>query len=112
MTFKYILISLLIGFGFYLLLLPRRTLLRKGFVLFFVSVMLLFAINPDLSTEIAHFVGVARGVDLLFYLAHLMLFFIAFVYYIKFKNMELRFTKLVRELALEAARQRSHTHRT
>ena len=52
----------------------------------------------------AHQVGVSRGVDLLFYLSHLMLFFVAFVYYLKFKKMEARFTKLVRQLALERAR--------
>ena len=42
--------------------------------------------------------------DLLFYLSHLTLFFVAFVYFVKFKEMEVRFTKLVRQLALENAR--------
>jgi hypothetical protein len=66
--------------------------------------MLVFAIQPDWSTRVAELVGISRGVDLLFYLSHLMLLFIAFVYFLKFKQMETRFTKLVRQLALERAR--------
>ena len=66
--------------------------------------MLVFAIQPDWSTGVAQRVGVSRGVDLLFYLSHLTLFFVAFVYFLKFKKMEARFTKLVRQLALDRAR--------
>ena len=107
MTFKYFLVAVLVIFIFYLLLLPRVGYLRKGVIFAFVLVMLIFAIQPDWSTYVAHLVGISRGVDLLFYLSHLMLLFIAFVYFLKFKEMELRFTKLVRELALEAARTNS-----
>lgn len=104
MTFKYFLVAVLIGFIFYLLLLPRLDLLRKGVIALVVVTMLVFAIQPDWSTDVAHSVGVSRGVDLLFYLSHLTLFFVAFVYFLKFKKMEARFTKLVRELALDRAR--------
>jgi hypothetical protein len=103
MTFKYILIGLLGTFLLYLLVLPRSSVFRKGFIFVFVLTMLTFAIKPEWSATLAQHVGVARGVDLLFYLSHLVLFFIAFVYYMKFKEMELRFTKLVRKLAIEAA---------
>ena len=47
----------------------------------------------------------------MFYLSHLTLFFIAFIYFLKFKEMEVRFTKLVRQLALENARQGSRALR-
>ena len=104
MTFKYFLVAVLIGFMFYLLLLPRLDTLRKGVIALLVLTMLLFAVQPDWSTTVAQRVGVSRGVDLLFYLSHLMLFFVAFAYYLKFKRMEARMTKLVRQLALERAR--------
>ena len=103
MIFKYILIVLLACFLFYVLLLPRRSLLRKSFILLFVALMLAFTVNPEWSTELARLVGVGRGVDLLFYLSHLVLFFIAFMYYLKFRELEVRFTKLVRQLALSSA---------
>ena len=104
MTFKYFLVAVLIGFIFYLLLLPRVGYLRKGVIFAFVMVMLVFAIQPDWSSSVANAVGISRGADLLFYVSHLTLFFIAFVYFVKFKEMEVRFTKLVRQLALESAR--------
>ena len=104
MTFKYFLVALLVGFVFYLLLLPRLDVLRKGIILAFVLLMLLFAIQPDWSTAVAQRVGISRGVDLLFYLSHLLLLFIAFLYFLKFKKLEARFTRLVRQLALDRAR--------
>jgi hypothetical protein len=104
MTFKYFLVTLLIGFVFYVLLLPGLDKLRKLAVFIVVLTMLVFAIQPDWSTTVAHHVGISRGVDLLFYLSNLTLFFFAFIYFLKFKKMEARFTKLVRQLALEQAR--------
>lgn len=104
MTFKYLLVAVLIGFIFYLLLLPRVGHLRKIAIFAIVLTMLAFAIHPDWSSIVAQRVGISRGVDLLFYLSHLMLLFIAFVYFLKFKAMEARLTKLVRQLALEDAR--------
>ena len=104
MTFKYFLVAALIGFIFYLLLLPRVGYLRKGVIFAVVLTMLVFAVQPDWSNGVAQAVGISRGADLLFYLSHLTLFFVAFVYFVKFKEMEVRFTKLVRQLALENAR--------
>jgi hypothetical protein len=104
MTFKYFLVVVLIGFIFYLLLLPRLDVLRKAVIFVVVVTMLIFAIQPDWSTSVANGVGVSRGVDLLFYLSHLTLFFVAFLYFLKFKNLEARLTRLVRQLALERAR--------
>ena len=104
MTFKYFLVVVLISFIFYLLLLPRVGYLRKGAIFALVLMMLAFAIQPEWSTSVAQRVGISRGADLLFYLSHLVLLFIAFVYFLKFKKMEVRFTQLVRQLALENAR--------
>ena len=66
--------------------------------------MLVFAIRPEWSSSVASAVGISRGADLLFYVSHFTLFFIAFIYFVKFKEMEVRFTKLVRQFALENAR--------
>jgi small membrane protein len=104
MIFKYILITLLVLFLGYFLLLPRKAVFRKSFVLAFVALMMVFTVKPEWSTDIAQSVGVSRGVDLLFYSSHMVLFFVAFMYYLKFKDLELRLSKLVRQLALDAAR--------
>jgi hypothetical protein len=61
MTFKHFLVAALIGFTFYLLLLPRVGYLRKGVILAFVMLMLVFAIQPDWSSSVANAVGISRG---------------------------------------------------
>src|SRR5262245_47549675 len=111
MIFKYVLIVLLGLFCVYVLAMPRTAMLRKGFVLSIVAVMLMFVIKPEWSTAIAELVGIARGTDLLFYLSNLLLFFIAFMYYLKFKEIEARFAKLVRQLALDTAARENATQR-
>ena len=109
MTFKYILFFILCLFLIYVLLLPKQTMLRKLFILIFVATMVVFSINPDLSTAIANYLGVGRGADLLFYLSHLVLFFIAFMYYLKFKDMEIRFAQLVRHIAISESTQNNYS---
>ena len=77
---------------------------RKAAILVLVAAMLVFSIRPEWSTNAAKLVGISRGVDLLFYISHLTLFFLAFVSFLKLKKMELRMTRLVRQLALEPGR--------
>ena len=104
MTFQYVLLVILGLFLAYVLALRRQAVVRKALVVVFIMAMLVFTVRPEWSTSMASLVGVGRGVDLLFYLSHMVLFFIAFMYYVRFKDMELRFTRLVRQLALENAR--------
>ena len=103
MNVKYLLLLILGVFFAWVLSYPKKAILRKGFIIAFVVAMLIFTVRPEWSTAIAQYVGVGRGADFLFYMSHLVLFFIAFVYYLRFKSMEMRFTKLVRQLALDAA---------
>lgn len=104
MTFKYFLVAALLVFIVVLLRMPGIGSLRKSVIFALVAVMLLFAIRPDWSQSAAQSVGISRGVDLLFYLSHLALFLLAFMYFLKLKRMELRLTKLVRQIALEPGR--------
>lgn len=104
MTFQHLLVAALLGFAVYLLRLPGIGRARKAAIFLLVAAMLVFAIQPEWSTDAARRVGISRGVDLLFYLSHLALFFLAFVTFLKLKKMELRMTRLVRQLALEPGR--------
>jgi len=100
MNFKYILLYFLSLMGLYILLIPKVKKLRKLIILAFITVMAVFASRPELSTAIANYLGIGRGADLLFYLSHLALLFIAFIYYLKFKEMDIRFAQLVRQNAI------------
>ena len=104
MMFKYVLILSLSIFFLYVLLLPRQAAIRKLFLLGIVSIMIIFSFLPDLSTDIANFFGIGRGADFLFYISHIVLFFIAFLYYLHSKEMEEKWTKLIRHLAITEAK--------
>src|SRR5262245_66168769 len=55
---------------------------------------------PDVTSDIAHVVGVGRGADLIMYLLHVGLLFVVIHYYTKFVELEQQITHLVREIAL------------
>lgn len=101
MTFQLLLVATLVGFAIFLLRFGGIGRTRKALILVVVVAMLVFAIRPEWSTTAARLVGISRGVDLLFYVSHLALLFCAFITFLKLKKMELRMTKLVRQLALE-----------
>jgi small membrane protein len=70
-----------------------------------ISLMLLsgifFVLYPDMTTKIAHYLGIGRGTDLVFYLAILGFGYMILVLYSKIKNLEDQITSLVRKQALE-----------
>jgi len=66
--------------------------------------MIIFSLLPGLSTDIANFFGIGRGADFLFYISHIVLFFIAFLYYLHSKDIEQKWTKLIRHLAIKEAK--------
>ena len=103
MTIKLLLAIPLILFFMYVRALPRYQLLGKVLILIFVTLLLLFALNPQLSTLIANYFGVGRGADFLFYISHLLLFFIAFRIYLKNRDLNSRLNRLVQQLALKDA---------
>ena len=104
MTFQYLLVAVLVGFAIFLLRQPGLGRGSKASILLLVAAMLVFSIRPEWSTSAAKLMGISRGVDLLFYVSHLALFFIAFMFFLKLKKMEMRLTTLVRQLALEPGR--------
>jgi hypothetical protein len=73
---------------------------RIGLLLFsaFAVVSILF---PTVWNGIAHFVGVGRGTDMVLYA--LVVAFLSFTVttYLRFRDLEMRYTKLARRLALD-----------
>ena len=104
MTIKLLLTIPLMLFFMYVLALPKYQMLSKLFVLMFVAVLAFFALNPELSTVIANYFGVGRGADFLFYISHLLLFFIAFKFYLTSRDLGARLNRLVQQLALLEAK--------
>lgn len=59
--------------------------------------------RPELTVRVARAVGIARGADLVFYIAILAMFVGFFAVYARFRRMEGEITALVRQLALREA---------
>ena len=57
---------------------------------------------PQLTVVVANFLGIARGADLVFYLAILGMFVAFFLVHLRLRRFEAELTKVVRELALRS----------
>lgn len=64
---------------------------------------------PDLATEIAHTVGVGRGVDLVMYISLFTLGYLWVLLYARERQTQHKLTKLVRALAIANARAANET---
>ncbi len=59
---------------------------------------------PNATQNVANLVGIGRGVDLIIYIALLILFFALFYLLVKVEGIERAITKIVREMALDEGR--------
>lgn len=75
---------------------------RIGFVIFLI-LSLDAVLRPDDTTWLAHKVGVGRGADLLLYMLVAAFAFFAVNTFLRFRNLERRFTDLARAVALRDA---------
>ena len=89
--------------GVYMYVRLRSTLFDVFLIGFFIISGTLLVLFPEYSNKIAHWVGVGRGADLLFYLSILFLFFLILKLYSRLRRMEQSFTELVRTKSIEEA---------
>ena len=76
---------------------------KVGYVLFVVGAIYA-VVRPDDTTVVAHWLGVARGADLIEYALVIAFLFTTLSAYMRFKDLELRYAQLARAIALEGAR--------
>ena len=80
-----------------------RAWVKVGYVLFVFAAG--YAIlRPNDTTVVAHWLGVARGADLMLYGLIIAFVFTTLSAYLRFKDLELRYARLARAIALEGAR--------
>ena len=76
---------------------------KIGYLLFVVAAI--YAIlRPDDTTVLANWLGVDRGADLLSYALIIAFVFTTLSTYLRFKELELRYARLARVVALQTAR--------
>ncbi len=76
---------------------------KIGYALFVIAAV--YAIlRPNDTTVVANWLGVNRGTDLLFYALVIAFIFTTLSAYLRFKELELRYARLARAVALSSAR--------
>ncbi|MGD8278973.1 MAG: DUF2304 domain-containing protein [Gemmatimonadota bacterium] len=79
---------------------PRWWLLVSAAIWLAAAITILI---PDLTTDIAHTLGIGRGADLLIYIVAILFIASFFFFYNRYRRLEAELTRLVRQLALEKA---------
>ncbi|MDD7687704.1 MAG: DUF2304 domain-containing protein [Actinomycetaceae bacterium] len=78
----------------------KNVALRRLLLLFFVIVAVVSIIFPSVTTKVANFVGVGRGVDLLLYLLIIAFLSYAVVSYRRMNILEWKLADMARELTI------------
>jgi hypothetical protein len=84
-----------------------RAWVKVGYVVF-VLAAIYAVLRPNDTTVVAHWLGVARGTDLMLYALIIAFSFTTLSTYLRFKDLELRYARLARAIALEGAQTPEH----
>ncbi|MBO0865019.1 MAG: DUF2304 domain-containing protein [Mycobacterium sp.] len=79
-----------------------RAWVKVGYIVF-VLTGVYAVLRPNDTTVVAHWVGVDRGTDLMLYALIIAFVFTTLSAYMRFKDLELRYARLARAIALEGA---------
>jgi hypothetical protein len=102
-----ILISAVVFIAFYMYLRLRSNLLDAILIFLFCGVAVFFIVFPDMTTRIAQWMGVKRGINLVFYSITVFFFFLILKLYSRMRRLENKFTEMVRENSLKRAEELS-----
>ncbi|HEX3545773.1 MAG TPA: DUF2304 domain-containing protein [Mycobacterium sp.] len=80
-----------------------RAWVKVGYVLFVIAAIYAI-IRPNDTTVVANWLGVARGTDLMEYVLIIAFVFTTLSAYMRFKDLELKYARLARAVALQNAR--------
>lgn len=80
----------------------RRPALDKLFIGLLMATGIFFVLDPEVTNQLAHFLGIGRGADLIFYLAILGFGYVTLLLYSKIKKLEDQLTQIVRKQSLES----------
>jgi hypothetical protein len=100
-----ILITLIVLIGGVYLITVSSRLVSRLVNLALIGLGVLFVVSPELTTRVAHSVGVGRGADLLLYLLCLVTVSLFLRLYRKNRTLEEKLTQVVRQVALLGASQ-------
>ena len=100
MIIRILLLSALAAIGWFVFLKRNRLPFHIVVVFAILGLGAAAVLFPDVSDEVANFVGVGRGVDLISYLIEVAVLFVLLHYYTKFVELQRQLTEVVRELSI------------
>jgi hypothetical protein len=103
MLIRILLLAGLSATGFFVFLRRNRLPLHIMTVFLLLGAGAVAVIVPDVTTDVAHLVGVGRGADLVLYIAIVAVLFVLLHYYSKFVELQAKMTELTRQMAIMKA---------
>lgn len=85
----------------YMYLRLRSSLFDLFLIFLFLVTGIVFVMFNEITDKIAHFLGINRGADMIFYLAILFLFFLILKLYSRMRRIEQSLTELVRKKSID-----------
>ena len=85
----------------YMYLRLRNTLFDLLLIFLFLVTGIVFVMFNEITDKIAHFLGISRGADMVFYLGILFLFFLILKLYSRMRRIEQSLTELVRKKSID-----------
>jgi small membrane protein len=93
----------LIFIGLYMYVRLRSSIVDLLMIFFFMAGGIFLVLFPDYSNKLAHWVGVGRGADLVFYGSILFFLFLIMKLYARIRRLEQQFTEITREKSITEA---------
>lgn len=113
MTTVQILLLLCLLFIIVYIYLRLKSSVMDAIVFIFLGLMgAVLVIFPDLTTRIAHAIGIGRGADMIFYFSILFFGFISLKLYSRIRKLEQRFTEIVRDESIREAQEKEKEGRS
>lgn len=81
----------------------KRPVISVVLVSFLAAVAVWFILQPELTNNIAHMIGVGRGADLVFYICILLFWYVLIRLYARIRKLEEIVTEMVRQSAVDKA---------
>ena len=100
---KILLITGILFIAVYFFVRMRNTILDILLLVALAAGGIVFVLFPDITNRIAHWLGVGRGADLIFYTSIILFWFVILKLYARIRRLEQTVTALVRKDAIENA---------
>ena len=100
MIIRVLLLAAFVAIGWFVFLRRNRMPFHIVTVFALLAAGAVAVITPQTTDEVAQFVGVGRGADLIIYISIVAILFVLIHYYTKFVEMQRNITQLTRELAI------------